>query len=156
MAATFPKSSDRLLRIGGVIFAVTILAAAGLFIYFPCPTVVGAEYSPTQPVPFSHKFTRRRSGSGLLLLALHCAESCVRGCSASIKHVTGGWLLPGSVLEKSDGPFRRCFGGCVRVSTQRARCSRCSQSRFLGTTTRSHLQAPKATFTECAQVPHAA
>ena len=55
MAAIFPKSSDRWLRIGEVIFAVTILAAAGLFIYFPCPTVVGAGYSPIQPVPFSHK-----------------------------------------------------------------------------------------------------
>ena len=55
MAAIFPKSSDSWLRIGEVIFAVTILAAAGLFIYFPCPTVVGAGYSPTQPVPFSHK-----------------------------------------------------------------------------------------------------
>jgi len=40
MAAIFPKSSDRWLRIGGAIFAVTILAAIGLCIYFSYPTVV--------------------------------------------------------------------------------------------------------------------
>src|SRR5260370_41030031 len=55
MAAIFSKSYDRRLRIGGVIFAVTILAAAGLFIYVSYPTVIDTGYSPSQPVPYSHK-----------------------------------------------------------------------------------------------------
>jgi hypothetical protein len=55
MAAIFPKSSDRWLRIGGAIFAVAIFAVVGLYIYFSYPTVIDTGYSPTQPVPYSHK-----------------------------------------------------------------------------------------------------
>lgn len=55
MAAIFPKSSDRWLKIGGAISAATFLGAIGLYIYLSYPTVIDTGYSPTQPVPFSHQ-----------------------------------------------------------------------------------------------------
>src|SRR5438552_13945565 len=100
MAAIFPKSSDRWLRIGGVIFAVTILAAAGLFIYFSYPTVVDTGYSPTQPVPFSHKLH-----AGDLGLDCYYCHSTVRRAAFAAVPATATYRSS-TLLEAGSCPGR--------------------------------------------------
>jgi menaquinone reductase, multiheme cytochrome c subunit len=55
MAAIFPKSADRYLRIGGAVVGLLAVGGAGLFAYISYPTVIETGYSPVQPVPYSHK-----------------------------------------------------------------------------------------------------
>jgi hypothetical protein len=57
MAAIFPKSSGRWLRIGGATCAAMVLAAVVLFIYSSYPTVIDTGYLPAEPVSFSHKLS---------------------------------------------------------------------------------------------------
>ncbi len=55
MAAFFPKTIDRYIKILGVVLSVgAVLGVAG-FTYFTSPTYIKTGYTPEQPVPYSHK-----------------------------------------------------------------------------------------------------
>ena len=55
MAAFFPKTIDRYIKILGVVLSVgAVLGVAG-FTYFSSPTYIKTGYTPEQPVPYSHK-----------------------------------------------------------------------------------------------------
>jgi hypothetical protein len=55
MAAIFPKSVDRYIKILGVVLSVgAVLGVAG-FTYFTSPSYIKTGYTPEQPVPYSHK-----------------------------------------------------------------------------------------------------
>jgi menaquinone reductase, multiheme cytochrome c subunit len=55
MAAIFPKTIDRYIKILGVVLSVgAVLGVAG-FTYFTSPTYIKTGYTPEQPVPYSHK-----------------------------------------------------------------------------------------------------
>src|SRR6266700_5088884 len=85
MAAIFPKSSDRWLRIGGAFCAMVVLAATGLFICFSYPTVVDTGYSPTQPVPFRHKL----HAGDLGLDCYYCHSTVQRAAFAAVPATSG-------------------------------------------------------------------
>jgi len=51
----FPKSADRILRLGAAVVAVVGAGALGLAAYLAHPTRIDTGYSPVQPVAFSHK-----------------------------------------------------------------------------------------------------
>lgn len=55
MAAIFPKSADKYLKIGGGVVGLLSLGAVCLYAYYTYPTVMDTGYSPVQPVPYSHK-----------------------------------------------------------------------------------------------------
>jgi len=55
MAAFFPKTIDRYIKILGVVLSIgAVLGVAG-FTYFTSPTYIKTGYTPEQPVPYSHK-----------------------------------------------------------------------------------------------------
>src|SRR5271165_73993 len=55
MAAIFPKSADKLLKIIGAAVLVGAVGGVGLFAYISHPRNLDTGYSPVQPVPYSHK-----------------------------------------------------------------------------------------------------
>ena len=55
MSAIFPKSTDRYIRIAGLVLALGAVGAVGLIGYFTHPKVVETGYAPIQPVEYSHK-----------------------------------------------------------------------------------------------------
>jgi menaquinone reductase, multiheme cytochrome c subunit len=55
MSAIFPKSSDKILRIGGAIVLFMAVAGGSVVGYLALPEVVDTGYSPVQPVAYSHK-----------------------------------------------------------------------------------------------------
>ncbi len=55
MAAIFPRTIDRYIKILGVVLSIgAVLGVAG-FTYFTSPTYIKTGYTPEQPVPYSHK-----------------------------------------------------------------------------------------------------
>lgn len=55
MALIFPKTADKILRIGMATVALAVLSGIGLYAYLAHPQVIDAGYQPVQPVPYSHK-----------------------------------------------------------------------------------------------------
>ncbi len=55
MAAIFPKTTDKYVRLAGVAIALAAIGSVGLYAYWSYPTVIETGYSPIQPVPYSHK-----------------------------------------------------------------------------------------------------
>jgi menaquinone reductase, multiheme cytochrome c subunit len=55
MALIFPKSTDKYVRIGGLVLGVLLVGGASAAVYLALPSVVDTGYSPVQPVPYSHK-----------------------------------------------------------------------------------------------------
>ena len=55
MAAIFPKSADKYVKILGATVLVAVVGGVGAFAYISYPTNIDTGYSPVQPVPYSHK-----------------------------------------------------------------------------------------------------
>lgn len=55
MALIFPKTTDKYVRLGAGILGLLALGGAGLAGYLTLPTTVEPGYTPSQPVPYSHK-----------------------------------------------------------------------------------------------------
>jgi len=55
MAAIFPKSSDIILKVAGLVIGLGAVSAIGAYAYITYPTVIDTGYTPEQPVPYSHK-----------------------------------------------------------------------------------------------------
>jgi hypothetical protein len=55
MALLFTKSADKLVRIIGAVVALGAVCGVGAYTVLSHPQVVEVGYSPTQPVPYSHK-----------------------------------------------------------------------------------------------------
>lgn len=55
MAAIFPKTADKYVRLAGGAVALLAIGCVGLYAYWSYPTVIETGYSPVQPVPYSHK-----------------------------------------------------------------------------------------------------
>jgi ferredoxin len=55
MASIFPKYTDSVVRIAGLVLGAGVLGGIGLFAYLTHPRVTDTGYQPKQPVPYSHK-----------------------------------------------------------------------------------------------------
>jgi hypothetical protein len=55
MAAIFPKASDLVMKVGGLVLGLGLLGGVGAYVYFSHPKVIDTGYQPIQPVPYSHK-----------------------------------------------------------------------------------------------------
>jgi hypothetical protein len=55
MALLFPKTTDKYVRIAGAIIALLVVGGTGFALYIGHPEVIMTGYTPTQPVPYSHK-----------------------------------------------------------------------------------------------------
>jgi menaquinone reductase, multiheme cytochrome c subunit len=55
MALLFPKTTDKYVRIAGAILGILALGGAATALYLGHPEVIMTGYTPTQPVPYSHK-----------------------------------------------------------------------------------------------------
>jgi hypothetical protein len=55
MAQIFPRSVDFFARIGGALALLGVASGVGLAFYLTLPRVMDTGYTPTQPVPYSHK-----------------------------------------------------------------------------------------------------
>lgn len=55
MAAFFPKSIDRYIKIVGVLLSIGAVMGVAAAYFYAAPTNVKTGYSPKQPVPYSHK-----------------------------------------------------------------------------------------------------
>jgi len=55
MPALFSKSADLIMKIGGLVVGLGVLAGAGGYAFISHPRNLDTGYSPEQPVPYSHK-----------------------------------------------------------------------------------------------------
>ncbi len=55
MAAIFPKSSDIILKVAGLVIGLGAVSGIAGYAYYTYPTVIDTGYTPEQPVPYSHK-----------------------------------------------------------------------------------------------------
>lgn len=55
MAAIFPKTADKYIRLTGAAIVLFAVTGVGLYAYWSHPIVTETGYSPIQPVPYSHK-----------------------------------------------------------------------------------------------------
>jgi hypothetical protein len=80
MAAIFPKSSDLILKVAGLIVGVGALAGVGAYAYYTYPTVIDTGYQPVQPVPYSHKLHAGQLG----LDCFYCHSTVYKAAYAMI------------------------------------------------------------------------
>ena len=62
MAVIFPKSSDIILKVAGLVIGLGAVAATAGYTYMTWPTVIDTGYSPQQPIPYSHKLHAGQMG----------------------------------------------------------------------------------------------
>jgi hypothetical protein len=62
MAVIFPKSSDIILKITGLVIALGAVGATAAYTYYTWPTVIDTGYQPAQPIPYSHKLHAGQMG----------------------------------------------------------------------------------------------
>jgi hypothetical protein len=62
MAVIFPKSSDIILKITGLVIALGAVGATAAYTYYTWPTVIDTGYQPVQPIPYSHKLHAGQMG----------------------------------------------------------------------------------------------
>jgi hypothetical protein len=62
MAVIFPKSSDIILKVAGLVIALGAVGAAAAYTYYTWPTVIDTGYQPAQPIPYSHKLHAGQMG----------------------------------------------------------------------------------------------
>lgn len=80
MAAIFPKSFDKYLKIGGGLLGVGVLGGVALFAYVSYPTVIDTGYQPKQPVPYSHKLHAGNMGMD----CFYCHNTVYKAAYAAI------------------------------------------------------------------------
>ncbi len=79
MAVIFPKSSDIIIKVAGIVVGIGALIGVAAFTYYTYPTVIDTGYQPVQPVPYSHKLHAGQLGLDCLLLPLDRVQGGVRG-----------------------------------------------------------------------------
>ena len=62
MAVIFPKSSDIILKVAGLVIALGAVGATAAYTYYTWPTVIDTGYQPAQPIPYSHKLHAGQMG----------------------------------------------------------------------------------------------
>jgi hypothetical protein len=62
MAVIFPKSSDIILKVAGLVIALGAVGATAAYTYYTWPTVIDTGYQPVQPIPYSHKLHAGQMG----------------------------------------------------------------------------------------------
>ena len=62
MAVIFPKSSDIVLKVAGLVIALGACGATAAYTYYTWPTVIDTGYQPAQPIPYSHKLHAGQMG----------------------------------------------------------------------------------------------
>jgi hypothetical protein len=80
MALIFPKAADKYVRLGGAVLGLLALGGAGLAGYLTLPTTVETGYTPTQPVPYSHKLHAGNLG----LDCTYCHSTVTQAAFAAI------------------------------------------------------------------------
>lgn len=80
MAATFPKSSDLVLKVIGALVGLGALSGIAAYAYFSYPTVIDTGYQPQQPVPYSHKLHAGELG----IDCFYCHSTVYRAAFAAI------------------------------------------------------------------------
>ena len=94
MAAIFPKASDLVMKVGGLVLGLGLLGGVGAYVYFSYPTVIDTGYQPMQPVPYSHKLHVGQLGMDCFYChstvykaayaAIPASETCMN-CHARVK-----------------------------------------------------------------------
>ncbi len=80
MAAIFPKSSDIIMKVGGIVVGLGAVGAIAAYAYFTYPTVIDTGYQPVQPVPYSHKLHAGQLG----LDCFYCHSTVYKAAYAAI------------------------------------------------------------------------
>jgi len=80
MAAIFPKASDLVMKVGGLVLGLGMLTGVGAYVYFSYPTVIDTGYQPMQPVPYSHKLHVGQLG----LDCFYCHSTVYKAAYAAI------------------------------------------------------------------------
>src|SRR5579859_5945649 len=80
MAAIFPKSADKYLKIIGATVLLAVVGGVGLFAYVSYPRNLDTGYSPLQPVPYSHKLHAGNLGMD----CYYCHSTVYRAAYAAI------------------------------------------------------------------------
>jgi len=76
----FPKASDLVMKVGGLVLGLGMLTGVGAYVYFSYPTVIDTGYQPMQPVPYSHKLHVGQLG----LDCFYCHSTVYKAAYAAI------------------------------------------------------------------------
>ena len=80
MAVIFPKSSDIILKVAGIVVGIGALIGVAAFTYYSYPTVIDTGYQPVQPVPYSHKLHAGQLG----LDCYYCHSTVYKAAFAAV------------------------------------------------------------------------
>jgi len=80
VAAIFPKSSDLILKVAGLVIGLGAVSGIAAYAYLSYPTVIDTGYQPQQPVAYSHKLHAGELG----LNCFYCHHTVYRGAFAAI------------------------------------------------------------------------
>ena len=62
MAVIFPKSTDIVIKVIGLVIGLGAVGATAAYTYYTWPTVIDTGYQPQQPIPYSHKLHAGQMG----------------------------------------------------------------------------------------------
>ncbi|HYZ83247.1 MAG TPA: cytochrome c3 family protein [Bryobacteraceae bacterium] len=110
MALVFPKSTDKFVRLGGAVLALLVLSGGGAVAYFSYPDVLNTGYTPTQPVPYSHKLHVGQIGMD----CYYCHNTVYKAAWAAVP------------------PTETCMNCHVRVKNQSPRLEKVRESYATG------------------------
>jgi hypothetical protein len=80
VAAIFPKSSDIILKVAGLVIGLGAVSGIAGYAYYTYPTVIDTGYTPEQPVPYSHKLHVGQMG----LDCFYCHSTVYKAAYAAV------------------------------------------------------------------------
>ena len=80
MAAIFPKSTDLIVKVAGIVIGLGAVAAISAYAYYSYPDVIDTGYQPVQPVPYSHKLHAGNLG----LDCFYCHSTVYKAAFAAV------------------------------------------------------------------------
>src|SRR6202453_2021335 len=98
MAVIFPKSSDIILKVAGIVVGIGALIGVAAFTYYTYPTVIDTGSQPVQPVPYSHKLHAGQLG----LDCYYCHSTVYKAAFAAVPATST--CMNGHAQVKKDSP----------------------------------------------------